>query len=181
MRVGAPGRIVIAGTVTIRTAWDVPANAADLARSVVEHPPVERDGRTVLSDGVRVRTTTGSVDATLIGTGEADVETGSSVIRLRGITGTLKAVTRSGRVSIQGRPGSEWNVSTGCGGVDIAVDPATPFSVHAASGSGSTTLVGAEVQGPTAKRGVAGTVSGGGPLVHVNSRSGAVRITVAPI
>jgi len=273
--VGDPGRVVVAGLVTIRTAWDVPANAADLARSVVDHPPVERDKSTVrvrppsdaaerravtvsyhvqvppdtqvlavsesgattitgvsgavtvrtqsgaieltrlggmagvtsgsgsvtidgvagalsvttsssafvgraLKDSVRVRTTSGTVDATLVGSGDADVETGSSAIRLRGINGALKAVTRSGRVSIEGRPASEWNVSTGSGGVDIAVGPATPFSVHATSGSGSATLVGAEVQGPTSKRSVAGTISGGGPLVRVNSRSGAVRITIAP-
>jgi len=271
---GAAGRVVITGAVTIRTAWDVPPNAPDLARSVVDHPPVERDGSTVrlrppsgaaerravtvsyhvqvppdtqvvtvsesgattiqgvsgavtvrtqsgtieltqlggragvtsasgsitidgvggaltvstsssafvgraLNDSVRVRTASGTVDATLVGTGDADIETGSSAIRVRGINGGVKAVTRSGRVSLQGRPASAWNVSTGSGAVDIALDPATPFSLQATSGSGSATLVGAEVQGSASKRSVAGTISGGGPLVRVNSRSGAVRITVA--
>jgi DUF4097 and DUF4098 domain-containing protein YvlB len=272
--VGEPGRIVVAGAVTIRTGWDVPANAANLARTVVDDPPVERDGSTVrlrppsgaaerravavsyhaqvppdtqvlavsesgattiqgvsgavtvrtqsgaieltqlggtagvtsgsgsvtidgvagaltvttsssafvgraLNHSVRVRTASGAIDATLIGAGDADVETGSSGIRLRGVTGGLKAVTRSGRVSIQGRPASEWNVSTGSGSVDIAVDPATPFSVDATSGSGSATLAGAEVHGSASKRNVAGTIGGGGPFLRVNSRSGAVRITVA--
>jgi hypothetical protein len=272
--VGGPGRVVITGAVTIRTAWDVPANAADLARSVVDDPPVERDGSTVrlrppsgaaerravtvsyhvlvppetqvlavsesgattirgvsgtvtvgtrsgaielmqlggragvtsgsgsitidgvggsltvstsssafvgrgLNDSVQVRTASGAVDATLVGTGDADIETGSSAIRLRGINGGLKAVTRSGRVLLQGRPASAWNVSTGSGAVDMELDPATPFSLQAASGSGSATLVGAEIQGSASKRSVAGTISGGGPLVRVTSRSGAVRITVA--
>jgi hypothetical protein len=271
--VGDPGRVVITGAVTIRTAWDVPANAADLARSVVDHPPVERDGSTVrlrppsgaverravtvsyhaqvppdtqvlavsesgatsiqgvsgtvsvrtqsgavnvarlggraavtsgsgsvtidgvagaltvitsssafvgrdLNDSVRVRTESGTVDATVVGSGNADVETGSSAIRVRGVNGGLKAVTRSGRVSLQGRPASAWNVSTGSGAVDIAVDAATPFNVEATSGSGAATLAGAEVQGSTSKRNVAGSIGGGGPLVRVNSRSGAVR-TVA--
>jgi hypothetical protein len=272
--VGAPGRVVITGTVTIRTAWDVPANAADLARTVVDDPPVERDGSTVrlrppsgaaerravtvsyqvqvppdtqvlavtesgattiqgvagavtvrtqsgaieltqlggragvtsgsgsitidgvggaltvstsssaflgraLNDSVRVRTASGTVDATLVGTGDADIETGSSAIRVRGINGGVKAVTRSGRVSLQGRPASGWDVSTGSGAVDIALDPGTPFSLQATSSSGSATLVGAEIQGSASKRNVAGTISGGGPLVRVISRSGAVRITVA--
>jgi hypothetical protein len=272
--VGDPGRVVITGTVTIRTAWDVPANAADLARSVVDDPPVERDGRTVrlrppsgvaerravtvsyhaqvppdtqvlavtesgattirgvagavtvrtqsgaikltqlggtagvttgsgsitidgiggalsvstsssafvgraLNDSVRVRTVSGTVDATLVGTGDADIETGSSAIRVRGIRGGVKAVTRSGRVSLQGRPASGWDVSTGSGAVDIALDSATPFSLHATSRSGSATLVGAEIHGSASKRNVAGTISGGGPLLRVISRSGAVRITVA--
>ena len=39
---------------------------------------------------------------------------------------------------------------------------------------------GADVQGPTSKRSLAGTISGGGPLVRVNSPGGAVRITIAP-
>jgi hypothetical protein len=272
--VGAPDRVVITGAVTIRTAWDVPANAPDLAQSVVDDPPVERDGSTVrlrppsgaaqrravtvsyhvqvppdtqvlavsesgattiqgvsgavtvrtqsgaieltklggragvtsgsgsitidgvggaltvttgssafvgraLNDSVRVRTASGTVDATLVGTGDADVETGSSTIRVRGINGGVKAVTRSGRVSLQGRPASGWDVSTGSGAVDIALDPATPFSLQATSRSGSATLVGAEIQGSASKRSVAGTISGGGRLVRVNSRSGAVRITVA--
>jgi hypothetical protein len=250
--VGAPGRVVITGAVTIRTAWDVPANAAALARSVVDDPPVERDGSTVrlrppsgaaerravtvsyhvsgavtvrtrsgaielrqlggragvtsgsgsvtidgvggaltvttsssafvgraLNDSVRVRTASGTVDATLIGTGDADIETGSSAIRVRGVSGGVKAVTRSGRVSLQGRPASAWNVSTGSGAVEIALGPATPFSLQATSGSGSATLVGAEIQGSASKRNVAGTIRGGGPLVRVISRSGAVRITVA--
>jgi hypothetical protein len=275
VRVGEPGRIVVSGTATIRTGWDVPANAADLARAVVDHPPLERDGSTVrvrppagaaerravtvsyrvvvppdtqvsavsesgattvqgvagavtvrtqsgaivltqlgggagvtsgsgsvtvdgvggaltvttsssafvgraLHDSVRVRTGSGTVDATLAGDGDADIETGSSAIRVRGINGALRAVTRSGRVSVEGRPASDWDVSTGSGGVDIAVDPAASFSLRATSGSGSATLEGAEVQGATSKRSVAGSIAGGGPLVRVNSRSGAVRIRVAP-
>ena len=44
---GEPGRVVITGAVTIRVGWDVPANAADLARNVADHPPIERDGGTV--------------------------------------------------------------------------------------------------------------------------------------
>jgi len=31
---GEPGRVVITGAVTIRVGWDLPANAADLARSI---------------------------------------------------------------------------------------------------------------------------------------------------
>ena len=79
-----------------------------------------------LNDSVRVPTASGTVDATLVGTGDADIETGSSAIRVRGINGGVKAMTRSGRVSLQGRPASAWNVSPGSGAVDIALDPATP-------------------------------------------------------
>ena len=131
-----------------------------------------------LGGSVRVRTGSGSVDATLVGAGDADVETGSSGIRVHGIDGGVKAVTRSGRITLQGRPASAWTVSTRSGGVDISLDPGTPFSVQATSGSGSARVEGAHVQGTTTKRNVAGTIDGGGPLVRVDSRSGAVRIMV---
>jgi hypothetical protein len=272
--VGEPGRIVVAGAVTIRAAWDVPANAPELARRVVDHPPIEINGNTVrlrppsdaaerravtvsyqvqvppdtqvlavsesgattitgvseavtvrtqsgaielthlgatagvttgsgsvtvdgvagaltvttsssaftgrsLRGGLRVRTASGTVDATLVGTGDADLETGSSAIRLRGVRGVLKAVTQSGRIVIQGLPAAAWNVSTGSSSIDIAVERGTPFTVEAISGSGSASIVGAAVQGSASKRKVAGTIGGGGPLVRVSSRSGAVRVTVA--
>ena len=48
---GEADRIVITGTVTLRTAWDVPANADVLARRVVADPPVARAG-----DTIRLRT-----------------------------------------------------------------------------------------------------------------------------
>ena len=47
MTAGEPGRVAITGAVTIRVGWDVPANAADLARKVAEQPTIERDGGTV--------------------------------------------------------------------------------------------------------------------------------------
>lgn len=45
--VGTPGRIIVAGTVTVRFGWDVPANAGDVVRKVADDPPIERDGNTI--------------------------------------------------------------------------------------------------------------------------------------
>ena len=197
--VGEPGRIVVVGTATVRVDWNVPANAADLARRVADNPPIQREGQTlrlrspsdaaeqravtvsyqvrvppetdvtstsesgattvrgvaravvirtqsgaidvmqlggtavvttgsgsVTVDGVagsltvttsssgitarsvagnlRVRTTSGAVDVALSGEGDADIETGSSAIRLSGIRGGVIAATESGHVSLQGVP-----------------------------------------------------------------------------
>ena len=273
VRVGEPGRILIAGAVTIRVGWDVPANAADLARKIVDHPPIERDGSTVrlrppsdaaarravtvsyevhvppdtqviavsesgattiqgvsgavtvrtqsgaielthlgaaagvtsgsgsvtvddvagaltvttsssafsghsLLGNVRVRTSSGAVDAALVGSGDIDVQTGSSAIRVSGVRGALTAVSQSGRISIGGSPGKPWDASTGSGSVTLAIDPGTTFSVDAISSSGSV-KVGPSVQGTVSKRKVVGTVGKGGPLVRVSSRSGFIGITVA--
>ena len=266
---GEPGRIVIVGTATVRVDWNVPTNAADLARKVANNPPIQREGHTVrlrppsdpaeqravtvsyevrvppetdvttasesgattvrgvaravvirtqsgavdamqlgstavvtsgsgsvTVDGIagsltittssssvtaravagdlRVRTMSGAVNAALSGEGNADVETGSSVIRLSGIRGAVIAATQSGRVSLQGVPRGDWSATTGSGSIDIATESSVPFTLDANSGSGSVKVIGASVQGSVAKRKVAGSIAGGGSLVKVSSRSGSV-------
>jgi len=102
--VGDPGRVVIAGLVTIRTAWDVPANAADLARSVVDHPPVERDGSTV-----RVRPPSGAAERRAVTVSYhvqvppdtqvlAVSESGATTIR--GVSGAVTVHTQSGAIEL---------------------------------------------------------------------------------
>ena len=266
---GDPGRIVVVGMATVRVDWNVPANAADLARRVANDPPIHRDGQTVTlrppsdpaeqravtvsyvvrvppetettassesgattvrgvnravvirtqsaaidvmqlgstavvttgsgsvtAEGVagsltittssssitaravagdlRVRTKSGAVDAALSGEGNADVETGSSAIRLSGIRGAIIAATQSGRVSLQGVPRRDWNASAGSGSIDITTESPVPFTLDASSGSGSVKVIGASVEGSVSKRKVAGSIAGGGPLVKVFSRSGSI-------
>jgi Putative adhesin len=266
---GEPGRIVVVGMATVRVDWNVPANAADLARKVANSPPIQREGQTVklrppsdpaeqravtvsyqvrvpqetevttasesgattvrgvaravvirtqsgaidvmqlggstvvtsgsgavtvdgiagsltvttrsssvtarsIAGDLRVRTTSGAVDAALSGEGDADVETGSSAIRLSGIRGAVIAATRSGHVSLQGVPRRDWNASAGSGSIDIATESSVPFMLDASSGSGSVKVIGASVQGSVSKRKVAGSFAGGGPLVKVASRSGSI-------
>jgi hypothetical protein len=273
---GEPGRIVVVGTATVRVDWNVPPNAAELARHVADHPPIQRDGQTltlrpptepaaqravtvsyqvrvppetqvtaasesgattvrgvaravvirtqsgaidvmqlgstgvvttgsgsVTVDGVagsltittssssvtaravagdlRVRTTSGAVEATLSGEGNADLETGSSAIRLSGIRGAVSAATRSGRVSLHGVPHRDWTASTGSGSLDIVTESSVPFTIDASSGSGSVRVFGAAVQGSVSKRQVAGAVAGGGPLLKVVSRSGSVVVRVGGV
>ena len=274
--VGEPGRVVVMGTATVRVDWNVPADAADLARKVADNPPIQRDGQTlrlrpptgaavqravtvsyqvrvppetevtsasesgattvrgvagpvairtqsgaievmqlagtavvtsgsgtVRVDGVagslsmktssssvtaravagdlRVRTTSGAVDVALSGDGNADVETGSSGIRLSGIRGAVIAATESGRVSLQGVPHRDWNASSGSGGIDIATESSVPFTIDASTGSGSVKVIGASVQGSVSKRKVVGSVAGGGPLVKVASRSGSIVVRLSDL
>jgi Putative adhesin len=274
---GEPGRIVIVGTATVRVDWNVPANAADLARKVANNPPIQRKGHTVrlrppsdpaeqravtvsyavrvppetevaassesgattvrgvaravvirtqsgaidvmqlgstavvtsgsgsvTVDGVahsltittssssitaravagdlRVRTRSGAVDAALSGDGSADVETGSSAIRLSGIRGAVIAATQSGRVSLQGVPRRDWNASAGSGSIDIATESSVPLMLDASSGSGSVKVIGASVEGSVSKRKVAGSIAGGGgPLVKVTSRSGSIVVRLGGV
>jgi DUF4097 and DUF4098 domain-containing protein YvlB len=132
-----------------------------------------------LRSGLRVRTGSGAIDAVFTGSGDVDVQTASSAIRLRGVKGALTASSESGRVSVKGVPTGRWQFSTGSGSMDIAIPPNAPLTLDASSRSGSINVVGPPVQGSVSKRRVSGTIGGGGPLVHVSSRSGSVVVTVA--
>jgi hypothetical protein len=94
-----------------------------------------------VGSSLRVRTQSGAVDAALTGTGDVDVETGSSAIRLRGLRGRRSAKTQSGRITAQGKPGGEW--VTGSSGVDLDIEAGVGYSVDASSRSGSPCRAGA--------------------------------------
>src|SRR6187397_2597388 len=44
LRTGSPGKVVVRGTATVRVAFNVPANAPELARQIAANPPIERTG-----------------------------------------------------------------------------------------------------------------------------------------
>jgi DUF4097 and DUF4098 domain-containing protein YvlB len=132
------------------------------------------EGR-ALGSNVRIRTRSGQIDAGLSNDGDVHVETASSSVQLHGVRGALTVMTQSGRVTIQGAPGDDWDVNTGSGSVHLAIERGRGFAVQAANRSGSISIEGATVQGSVTKRTVTGTVSGGGPAVHVTSRSGSIR------
>ena len=272
--VGEPGRIVVSGTATVRVDWNVPANAADLARRVADNPPIQREGQTLklrppsdaaeeravtvsyqvrvppetdvtavsesgatsvrgvsgalvirtqsaaidvsqlrgtavittgsgsvtvenvgsltattssssvtarsIEGNLRVRTQSGGVDVVLSGEGDSDIKTGSSAIRLSGIRGGVIAATESGHTTLQGVPQRDWMVTAGSGSVDIVTTGSATFALDASSGS-SVKVIGPAVQGSVSKRKVVGTISGGGPLMKVATRSGSVVIRVGVV
>jgi hypothetical protein len=273
--VGDADRVRITALVTVRVAWDTPANAVELAQQVAKAPPIERDGSTIrlrppsdpaqrraatvsyevrippglevetnsdsgattmsglagpvrvhtesaaieisslkgpvsvttgsgavtaddisgafmvrtassgltarrIGASLQVRTGSGEVDAELSGTGDVDVETSSSAVKLRGLKGGLVANTQSGRVTVEGVPQQPWIVTTGSSSVEITLPPRTGLSIDAESRSGDITIEGADVKGSTTKHKVEGTVGAGGPLLRVRTGSGSVRIGFAP-
>lgn len=133
-----------------------------------------------LASSLRVQTQSGEVDVEFAGAGDVDVRTGSSAIRLRGVRGGVKATTQSGRVTVDGAPGGAWNVTTGSSSVDVRVSERTPFTLDAATRSGSITVDGVHVDGSVAKSAVKGHVHGGGPVMSLNSRSGSIRVQASP-
>ena len=129
-----------------------------------------------LGSSFRARTRSGNIDATLDGGGDVDVQTGSSAITLRGVRGGLTVTTQSGRVTVEGTPAADWIATTSSSSVSFEFTKGQGFELDAESRSGSVTLTGANLSGPVTKRSAKGTADGGGPLVHIRSGSGAIRI-----
>ena len=129
-----------------------------------------------LGNNVRIRTQSGEVVAELTGTGDADVETGSSAIRVTGARGAVHATSQSGHIVIGGSPNRPWTLDSGSSAVDLVIDAASAFGLEAITGSGSVNVDGLKVAGSVTKRNVSGNVGAGGPSVRVTSRSGSIRV-----
>ncbi len=159
---GEPGRIVITGAVTIRVGWDVPANAADLARRVAEHPPIERDGGTVRlrppSDPAERRAVTVSYQVQVPPDAQVLAVSESGAITVQSVSGVVTVRTQSGAIQLSRLRGPA-GVTSGSGtvtadGVDGSLTVTTSSSgitarallgnlrVRTSSGTVDATLVG---------------------------------------
>jgi DUF4097 and DUF4098 domain-containing protein YvlB len=166
----------IGGTATISTGSGAVLVEATRGALTVTTSSSAVTGR-ALGGNLHVRTMSGAVNAGFEGTGDVDIETGSSAIQLRGVRGAVTAASRSGRITLEGKPDRQWAVSTGSGSIDVAV-ASPPVMLDAASGSGSVQVSGATVNGTVSKRVVNGAVGSGGPPVRISTRSGSIRLTI---
>jgi len=98
--VGEPGRVVVVGTATVRVDWNVPANAADLARRVADNPPIQREGQTITlrspSDAAEQRAVTVSYQVRVPPETEVAAESESGATTVRGVARTVVIRTQSG-------------------------------------------------------------------------------------
>ena len=119
---GEPGRIVVAGTVTVRVAWDVPANAIDLARGVAARPPVEADGRVVRlrvpSDPQERRAMTVSYEVRVPPDTRVVARSDSGAISVDGVAAPVVLHTQSAAVALT-RLGGTAAVTSGSGRVEV--------------------------------------------------------------
>jgi DUF4097 and DUF4098 domain-containing protein YvlB len=117
------------------------------------------------------------VQADLTGSGNADVESGSGDVRLRGVKGGLRARTGSGEIMVDGDVQSGWNLHTGSGSVRMSLGSSQGFNLYAHTGSGTIhSDLPITVQGNLNRHELKGAVRGGGPEVEVSTGSGDVEI-----
>jgi hypothetical protein len=129
------------------------------------------------SSDVRASTGSGRIEVFKNGKGDVDVSAGSGSIEISGVHGGLRASTGSGSLQVEGEQTSDWRLSTSSGSIQIQLSGKPAFDLDAASGSGSIdTAYPVTVSGRVSKRELRGPVNGGGPLLHLRTSSGGIRI-----
>jgi hypothetical protein len=131
---------------------------------------------TGLTGTLKVSTGSGSINVELSGTGDVDAGTGSGSIKLNGVHGGLKAETGSGNIHVRGTPEHQWKLETGSGDVELEIGQAS-FELKADTGSGGIHVEqSSSPEGSQEKDHVHSKVNGGGPLVHIETGSGSIRV-----
>ena len=80
---------------------------------------------------------------------------------------------------VSGNPTRPWQVKTGSSAIELEFSANAAFTLDATSGSGSVKTENLIVRGETDKGRVAGSIDGGGPTVHLTSRSGSIKLKSA--
>src|SRR4029434_1998484 len=123
VQAGPADRIVVVGTGTVRMGWDVPADAADVARRIADNPPVERDGDTVRlrppSDSRDRRAVTVSYEVRVAPQARVVTVSDSGAPTVTGVSGAGDVTTQSGAIELT-RLGSTVMVKSGSGSVTVS-------------------------------------------------------------
>jgi len=131
---------------------------------------------TGLQGGFTVQTGSGNIDAAQTSPGDVKAETGSGSIELKNLHGGLRAGTGSGNIKVDGTPAAFWRISTGSGSVELWTGNAA-LTLDAGTGSGSIHCDREIVsQGTMDHHHLKGAIGGGGPMVHIGTGSGSIRI-----
>lgn len=119
---GDPGRIVVVGTATVRVDWNVPANAADLARKVADNPPIRREKQTVRlrppTDPLEQRAVTVSYQVRVPPETEIAAASESGATTVRGVAKVVVIPTQSGAIDVM-QLGGTAVVTSGSGSVTV--------------------------------------------------------------
>ena len=147
-----------------------------------------------VSGTVRAHTGSGSIEGDKIGhrgsaapassnsfanTGKSylDLETGSGSIRVRDISGALRAHTGSGHIEAAGEQVGDWDINSGSGGIRVRLPQTSKFTLMARTSSGSvSTDFPLTIQGKVNRHELSGSVNGGGPRLDLHTGSGSIHI-----
>lgn len=136
-----------------------------------------------LKGAVRLHTGDGSIEANDMD-GKCDASSGDGRIRLSGRFDVLTAKSGDGSVSVEARTGSKldssWSITSGDGGIDVAVPADLPANVEASSGDGHVTSdIPLTVEGVMSKSRVHGKMNGGGSTLTIHTGDGSIHLRQA--
>jgi hypothetical protein len=175
---GEPGRIVVAGMATVRVDWNVPANAADLARRVAENPPIQREGRTLKlrppSDAAEQRAVTVSYQVRVPPETDVTTTSESGATSVRGVARAVVIRTQSGAIDVMQLKGTA-AVTTGSGAVTVD-DVAGALTVKTSSSGITARSIGGNVRVRTQSGRVDVALSGEGDS-DIETGSSAIRLS----
>jgi hypothetical protein len=175
---GEPGRIVVVGTVTVRVDWNVPANAADLARKVADNPPIQREGQTIRlrppSDAAEQRAVTVSYQVRVPPETQVAAESESGATTVRGVARAVVIRTQSGAIDVM-QLGSTAVLTSGSG--SVTVDGVAGFlTITTSSSSVTARAVAGDLRVRTTSGAVDAALSGEGSA-DVGTGSSATRLS----
>ena len=174
---GSPGRIVVTGTVTVRTGFDVPANAIELAQKLATAPPVGREGDTVKlrppSDAATRRAVTMSYQVRVPPATAVTSVSDSGATTVRGVSGAVDVKTQSAAIDLASLGGAV-TVSTGSGAVKID-GAAGALTVRTSSSSITVGGLGSSLHARTESGQVDAAFTGDGDA-DVETSSSAIRV-----
>ena len=177
--VGAPGRVEVEGTVTVRVAG--PADALDIARRLATNPPVEQDGATVRlrapMSAVERRAVTVAYVVRVPAGMPVRVSSESGALRVAGVGGGAAIRTQSGAIDVLALAGPA-SVETGSGAVH-ADGVAGLLTVSTQSGGITAEGLRAGVTVST-QSGAVGLAMTGTGAATVATQSGGITVAVRP-
>jgi hypothetical protein len=133
-----------------------------------------------LKGSVRIHTGDGSIEASEID-GKCDASSGDGRIRLSGRFDVLNAKSGDGSVAVEALRGSKldssWSITSGDGGIDVALPADLPTNIEASSGDGRiSTDIPITMEGVISKSRVHGKMNGGGSTLTIHTGDGSIHL-----
>ncbi len=141
------------------------------------------DGRIVargLKGDLSLHSRDGGIEATGLD-GRLRASTADGSLRIVGRFDALELETSDGRIVAEAREGSAlaspWSLRTGDGSVTLRLPPRLDADLDASTGDGGITLdLPVQIQGEFRRSHLQGRIGAGGPLIHVRTGDGPIRI-----
>jgi hypothetical protein len=181
VQAGSGSAMVIKGTVKVRTGWNVPSNAADLAQRLVANPPIAQAGDAVtvgkIADEETRRAVSVSYHVTVPAPTAVQANSGSGSVSVTGVGGAVKANSGSGSVTAAAI-GGDVDLRTGSGDITLK-DGAKGAALSTGSGSIQASLNGqGDVKANTGSGNI--TVTGVVGLFTASTGSGSIGVSGKP-